>query len=170
MWERGTTREVHRSWRATGQLRITHWRSLVLRVIGAGLLVATGAIHLDLYLTGYRTIPTIGWLFLLQIITAFGLGLIVLPLRRAGWPRLRVPGSPSPPWAATCCRCGSGSSGSVRSAPLQGSWPGSLRWRPSLHWLRPPSARIGPRRVAAPATVGTERPHEYKLPFRSRGG
>ena len=35
------------------------------------MLVATGAIHLDLYLTGYRTIPTIGWLFLLQVISAF---------------------------------------------------------------------------------------------------
>ena len=54
------------------------WRWLVLRVIGAGLLVATAAIHLDLYLTGYRTIPTIGWLFLLQVISAFGLGAIVL--------------------------------------------------------------------------------------------
>jgi predicted lipoprotein with Yx(FWY)xxD motif len=51
---------------------------LVLRVVGAGLLFATGAIHLDLYLTGYRTIPTIGWLFLLQVIAAFLLGLIVL--------------------------------------------------------------------------------------------
>jgi predicted lipoprotein with Yx(FWY)xxD motif len=50
-------------------------------VTGAGLLVATGAIHLDLYITGYRTIPTIGWLFLVQIITAFGLGLIVLTFR-----------------------------------------------------------------------------------------
>src|ERR1019366_1419492 len=49
-----------------------------LRVIGSGLLFATGAIHLDLYLTGYRTIPTIGWLFLLQVIAAFGLGAIVL--------------------------------------------------------------------------------------------
>ncbi len=54
------------------------WPWLVLRVIGAGLLVATAAIHLDLYLTGYRTIPTIGWLFLLQVISAFGLGAIVL--------------------------------------------------------------------------------------------
>jgi predicted lipoprotein with Yx(FWY)xxD motif len=42
------------------------------------LLIATGAIHLDLYLTGYRSIPTIGWLFLLQIIVAFGLGVVVL--------------------------------------------------------------------------------------------
>jgi predicted lipoprotein with Yx(FWY)xxD motif len=50
-------------------------------VAGAGLLVATGGIHLDLYLTGYRTIPTIGWLFLLQIVAAFALGLAVLTFR-----------------------------------------------------------------------------------------
>jgi predicted lipoprotein with Yx(FWY)xxD motif len=49
-----------------------------MRLTGAGLLFATGAIHLDLYLTGYRTIPTIGWLFLLQVITAFVLGAIIL--------------------------------------------------------------------------------------------
>jgi predicted lipoprotein with Yx(FWY)xxD motif len=53
------------------------WR-LGLRLAGAGLLAATGAIHLDLYLTGYRSIPTIGWLFLLQAITAFGLAAAVL--------------------------------------------------------------------------------------------
>jgi predicted lipoprotein with Yx(FWY)xxD motif len=44
---------------------------LVLRFAGAALLAATAAIHLDLYLTGYNTIPTIGVLFLLQIIAAF---------------------------------------------------------------------------------------------------
>ena len=49
-----------------------------LRLAGGGLLIATGAIHLDLYLTGYRSIPTIGWLFLLQVIAAFGLGVAVL--------------------------------------------------------------------------------------------
>jgi predicted lipoprotein with Yx(FWY)xxD motif len=53
------------------------WRQPVLRVTGAGLLAATAAIHLDLYLTGFRHIPTIGWLFLLQIISAFGLALAV---------------------------------------------------------------------------------------------
>jgi predicted lipoprotein with Yx(FWY)xxD motif len=58
----------------------------MLRVAGAGLLIAAGAIHLDLYLTGYRTIPTIGWLFLLQVIAAFGLGLAVLAT--AGRPAL----------------------------------------------------------------------------------
>ncbi len=51
---------------------------LALRLAGGGLLVATGAIHLDLYLTGYRSIPTIGWLFLLQVIAAFGLGAVIL--------------------------------------------------------------------------------------------
>jgi predicted lipoprotein with Yx(FWY)xxD motif len=50
----------------------------LLRVAGAGLLIATAAIHLDLYLTGYRTIPTIGWLFLLQVIAGFGLAALVL--------------------------------------------------------------------------------------------
>ena len=53
------------------------WR-LALRVAGAGLLVASAAVHLDLYLTGYRTIPAIGWLFLLQVITGFGLAAAVL--------------------------------------------------------------------------------------------
>ena len=56
----------------------TGWLQVLLRVAGAGLLIAAGAIHLDLYLTGYRTIPTIGWLFLLQVIVAFALGLAVL--------------------------------------------------------------------------------------------
>jgi predicted lipoprotein with Yx(FWY)xxD motif len=50
------------------------WQRAGLRLAGAGLLIATGAIHLDLYLTGYRTIPTIGWLFLVQVIACFALG------------------------------------------------------------------------------------------------
>ena len=54
------------------------WLQLILRGAGAGLLIATASIHLDLYVTGYRTIPTIGWLFLLQVIAAFALGLAVL--------------------------------------------------------------------------------------------
>src|SRR6266705_6140819 len=55
-----------------------NWPQLGPRVAGAGLLAVTGAIHLDLYLTGYRSIPTIGWLFLLQVIAAFGLAAAVL--------------------------------------------------------------------------------------------
>jgi len=58
---------------------------LLLRVAGTGLLWATAAIHLDLYLTGYRTIPTIGPLFLFQVVAAFALGglLLVTPSRLA---------------------------------------------------------------------------------------
>jgi predicted lipoprotein with Yx(FWY)xxD motif len=52
-----------------------------LGIAGAALLIASGAIHLDLYLTGYRTIPTIGWLFLLQVISAFLLA-IAIPVTR----------------------------------------------------------------------------------------
>ena len=48
-----------------------------LGIAGAALLVALGAIHLDLYLTGYRTIPTIGPLFLLQVIVAFALAVAI---------------------------------------------------------------------------------------------
>ncbi len=55
-----------------------NWPQSGSRVAGAGLLTATGAIHLDLYLTGYRSIPVIGWLFLLQVIAAFGLAAAVL--------------------------------------------------------------------------------------------
>ena len=65
---------------ASGTRQAVRGRSLRigLRVAGAALLAATGGIHLDLYLTGYRSIPTIGWLFLLQVIAAFGLALAVL--------------------------------------------------------------------------------------------
>ena len=52
---------------------------LGLRVVGAAGLAATGAIHLDLYTNGgFRHIPTIGWLFLLQVIAAFGLAVLQL--------------------------------------------------------------------------------------------
>jgi len=46
-------------------------------IAGAALLTASGAIHLDLYLTGYRSIPVIGWLFLLQVIAAFVLAVAI---------------------------------------------------------------------------------------------
>jgi predicted lipoprotein with Yx(FWY)xxD motif len=50
-------------------------------IAGAALLIASGAIHLDLYLTGYRSIPTIGWLFLLQVIAAYVLA-VAIPVTR----------------------------------------------------------------------------------------
>ena len=74
------TQPQNTSRRATlrGATPASGWLKLILRIVGAGLLIATAAIHLDLYVTGYRTIPTIGWLFLLQVITAFALGFAVL--------------------------------------------------------------------------------------------
>ena len=48
-------------------------------IAGAALLIASGAIHLDLYLTGYNSIPTIGPLFLLQVIAAYVLA-VAIPL------------------------------------------------------------------------------------------
>ena len=59
------------------------WVQVVLRVAGAVLLAVSAGIHLDLYLTGYRSIPTIGWLFLLQVIAGFALAAAVLVTR--GW-------------------------------------------------------------------------------------
>ena len=54
---------------------------LKLRISGALLLAVSAGIHLDLYLTGYRKIPTIGWLFLLQVIVGFMLTIAALVTR-----------------------------------------------------------------------------------------
>src|ERR1700720_4544060 len=78
----GTIRGAGRPVRENAERPAPGWPKIILRVVGSGLLIATAAIHLDLYLTGYRTIPTIGWLFLLQVIAAFGLGLAVLAIPR----------------------------------------------------------------------------------------
>ncbi len=48
--------------------KTARWLRLRLRAAGALLLAVSAGIHLYLYLTGYRSIPTIGWLFLLQVI------------------------------------------------------------------------------------------------------
>jgi predicted lipoprotein with Yx(FWY)xxD motif len=61
-----------------GRHRRYSTRGLPLRIAGAMLLAVSAGIHLDLYLTGYRTIPTIGWLFLLQFIGGFTLAIAVL--------------------------------------------------------------------------------------------
>ena len=76
----GTVKSTGRAAREHAGRTAPGWPAVILRVAGSGLLIATAAIHLDLYLTGYRTIPTIGWLFLLQVIAAFGLGLAVLAI------------------------------------------------------------------------------------------
>ena len=56
-------------------------RLLAPRLAGATLLVATAGIHLDLYLTGYKLIPVIGVLFLLQVIGGFVLAAAVAVTR-----------------------------------------------------------------------------------------
>src|SRR5580704_3572687 len=78
MTKLGTIRGAGRAAREDAERPAPGWPVVILRVAGSGLLIATAAVHLDLYLTGYRTIPTIGWLFLLQVIVAFGLGLATL--------------------------------------------------------------------------------------------
>ncbi len=55
----------------------------MLCLAGAALLVGSAAIHLHLWSTGYRHIPTIGPLFLLQGIVGIGLALTVAVTRRA---------------------------------------------------------------------------------------
>jgi predicted lipoprotein with Yx(FWY)xxD motif len=57
------------------------WLRLGLLVAGAALLAVSAGIHLDLYLTGYRSIPTIGWLFLLQVIAGFVLAAVAVLTR-----------------------------------------------------------------------------------------
>jgi len=57
------------------KVKLGDWRQPWLRVAGAILLVVSAGIHLDLYLTGYRSIPTIGWLFLVQFLVAFVLAI-----------------------------------------------------------------------------------------------
>ena len=51
---------------------------LRLQVAGALLLAVSAGIHLELYLTGYRSIPVIGWLFLVQVVVACVLMVTVL--------------------------------------------------------------------------------------------
>src|SRR5712664_4158521 len=53
------------------KVKLGDWRQPWLRVAGALLPVVSACIHLGLYVTGYRSIPTIGWLFLVQAVVAF---------------------------------------------------------------------------------------------------
>ena len=57
------------------KVKLGDWRQPWLRVAGALLLVVSACIHLALYLTGYRSVPTIGWLFLVQFLVAFVLAI-----------------------------------------------------------------------------------------------
>ena len=54
----------------------------VAMVAGAALIEWSASIHLDLWLAGYRSVPTIGTLFLVQAIAGFTLGAAVALSRR----------------------------------------------------------------------------------------
>ena len=60
------------------RFKTARWLRRRLHGAGALLLAVSACIHLDLYLTGYRSIPTIGWLFLVQFIVALVLAAAVL--------------------------------------------------------------------------------------------
>ena len=53
----GTARASGRAGREHAGPQASGWPRITLRVAGSGLLIATAAIHLDLYLTGYRRSP-----------------------------------------------------------------------------------------------------------------
>jgi predicted lipoprotein with Yx(FWY)xxD motif len=61
--------------------RTGSWLEVRLRAVGALLLAGSAGIHLDLYLTGYRSIPVIGWLFGVQLVVGFLLAVAVLLTR-----------------------------------------------------------------------------------------
>ncbi len=108
-----------------------------LGIVGAALLVASGAIHLDLYLTGYRTIPTIGPLFLLQVIAAFVLAAAILVTGNwlvaaagAGFAVSVLGGYLLSLWV--------GLFGFTEVRTTAASWPGSSTSPPSPPWPWPP--------------------------------
>ena len=55
------------------------------RAVAAGLVVATGAIHLYLYRDGFSAVPTIGRLFVANFVAGVVLGLAVLLRGRVAW-------------------------------------------------------------------------------------
>src|SRR6266566_8773116 len=112
----GTVRGAGRAAREHAGRPAPGWPAVILRVAGSGLLIATAAIHLDLYLTGYRAIPTIGWLFLLQVIAAFGLGLAVLAIP----PRLAA----APPATRLAAAAGAGFALATLGGYLLSVWIG----------------------------------------------
>lgn len=56
----------------------THITHIAIRLLGSGALLASGGVHLDLYLTGYRSIPSIGPLFIVQGVASLMLGAFLL--------------------------------------------------------------------------------------------
>src|SRR4051794_36485076 len=61
--------------------------TLAVRVVGAALLLAMGAIHLKLWFDGYRAVPWIGPLFLANAVLGVlaAVALLLTPTRWLGW-------------------------------------------------------------------------------------
>ena len=75
-----TIRFLIRSTR-TLESRIARWTVLALAGIGAGFLVWSGVIHLDLWADGYKDISVIGPLFLVQGIASILLAVAIVAFR-----------------------------------------------------------------------------------------
>jgi hypothetical protein len=65
----------------TLESRIARWTVLALAGIGAGFLVWSGVIHLDLWADGYKDISVIGPLFLVQGIASILLAVAIVAFR-----------------------------------------------------------------------------------------
>lgn len=65
----------------TLESRIARWTVLTLAGIGAGFLVWSGVIHLDLWADGYKDISVIGPLFLVQGIASIVLAVAIAAFR-----------------------------------------------------------------------------------------
>ena len=77
-------RSVQRLTRGPAALRspIARWAITVLAIVGAGLTVWSGVIHLQLWSQGYRDISVIGPLFLVQGVASIVLALALVAFRR----------------------------------------------------------------------------------------
>ena len=78
---RGTVQRLTRS-PATLQSPAARWAITALAIVGAGLTVWSGVIHLQLWSEGYRDISVIGPLFLVQGIASIVLALALAVFRR----------------------------------------------------------------------------------------
>ncbi len=67
----------------TRRVHVRRTAAIVAAVAGGGLVVASGLIHLRLWAMGYRQVPTIGPLFLLQGGAGLALGVVTASWRRA---------------------------------------------------------------------------------------
>jgi hypothetical protein len=72
------------------QSRIARWTVLALTGIGAGFLVWSGVIHLELWGDGYKDISVIGPLFLVQGIASILIAVVIVAFR---WLALLVVGA-----------------------------------------------------------------------------